>query len=286
MRRPARKPVPNGPATLMRALLGAVLAALAGLTAAASAQGFDVSPRGSQNPPCVLDKCLNPAAAPEPPADGDNGAVGRSTPTVIAQSRPNGPVGTRAPGAFDFYVLALSWSPGFCDTGGDSKAPSQCADGANLGFVVHGLWPQNQHGYPSNCDAGSRFPSRAALDQVRGLYPDDGLARHEWRQHGTCTGLSPTDYFGQVRRARDAVAIPPSLQAPHDPQTMAPLDIARAFTEANAGLRADMMAVTCRQGELEEVRLCFTKDLRGFTTCPEISQGSCRTRQISVLPER
>ncbi len=217
--------------------------------------------------PCVLDKCLTAQPAPPPVR--------------------NGPNAVQPPGAFDFYVLSLSWSPDFCDTGGASHAREQCAEGARLGFVVHGLWPQNAHGYPSNCDAGaSRFPSRAALDRTRGLYPDEGLARHEWRMHGTCTGLSPTDYFDQVRRARDAVTVPQDLQAPGEPLTLAPADIVRAFTASNPGLRADTMAVTCRQSELEEVRICFTKDLRGFTPCPEVSRDACRARQVSVLPVR
>lgn len=238
--------------------VGAVLAALLRWAAAAGAQP-------AAEPPCVLDRCQPGSPAP------DSGRV----------------AGARATGSFDFYVLALSWSPGFCDTGGAGKAHDQCAVGANLGFVVHGLWPQNAHGFPSDCDDGAaRFPSRAALDRVRGLYPSEGLARYEWRKHGTCTGLSPSDYFDQVRRARDAVTIPASLQAPGEPQTVAPRDILRAFSQANARLRADEMAVTCRQGELEEVRVCFARDLRGFTPCPEVARASCRASAISVLPVR
>ena len=185
-----------------------------------------------------------------------------------------------APGAFDFYVLALSWSPSFCAAGGERKSPEQCASGANPGFVVHGLWPQNQHGYPSQCE-GPRAPSRMALDSARGVYPDEGLARHEWRQHGTCTGQSPTDYFADVRRARQMVAIPEAFRAPAGSGTWAPLDIARSFTEANRGLRVDEMAVTCRNGALEEVRICLTKDLRGFLPCPEVARASCR-RPVTV----
>ncbi len=221
------------------------------------------SGRAQDATPCVLDKCVSGAPIP----------AGRAAP------------GPPAPGAFDFYVLALSWSPGFCDTGGQARGGSQCAGGARLGFVVHGLWPQNAHGFPSNCDAGARgFVPRAALDRVRGLYPDEGLARHEWRMHGTCTGLSPSDYFDQVRRAREAVTVPQILQAPAEPQTLAPRDVVRAFADANPGLRADTVAVTCRQGELEEVRLCFTRDLRGFTPCPEVARASCRAPTLTVVP--
>lgn len=219
--------------------------------------------------PCVLDRCLDAPGGPATPA----------APPFVRR-------GAVAPGAFDFYVLALSWSPGFCDTGGDAKSPDQCAAGRNLGFVVHGLWPQNMRGFPSNCDGGSRFPSRAVIESVGDLYPDPGLARHEWRTHGTCTGLSPADYFSAVRQARGTITIPQTLRQPGDPQILAPLDITRAFVAANQGLRADMLAVTCRQGELQEVRLCLSKDLRSFQTCPEVSRDSCRTPSISVLPAR
>lgn len=242
---------------------GASAAGLALMLAAGSAFG-QAAPAGGL--PCVLDKCLR---AGDPSGPDPAPAVRRGPP---------------APGAFDFYVLALSWSPGFCDAGGAAKSPDQCAAGRSLGFVVHGLWPQNTRGYPSDCDAGSRVPPRAALEAVRDLYPDTGLARYEWRKHGTCTGLSPTAYFATVRRAREGIVIPPAMQAPSEPRTVAPIEIARSFIAANPGLRLEAMAVTCREGELQEVRLCLPKDLRGFTACPEVARDACRTRSITVLP--
>lgn len=255
--------------------IGLTLAAalVASLAQPAAAQQFQRRPGFGQAAPvpCVLDRCVDGAGVTDPA-------------TPPAPRAPRAGTGS-APGNFDFYVLALSWSPGFCDTGGAAKAVAQCAEGTGLGFVVHGLWPQNTHGFPADCD-GAASPSRAALDSVGGLYPDQGLARYEWRKHGTCTGLSPASYFAAVRAARDAVTVPPNLMAPAEPQTLAPLEVARGFVSSNPGLRTDMMAVTCRQDELEEVRLCFSKDLRGFTTCPEIARGACRTRQISVLPLR
>lgn len=191
-----------------------------------------------------------------------------------------------APGRFDFYVLALSWSPGFCATGGDAKARQQCAAGSGVGFTVHGLWPQFDHGFPRDCAGAERSPSRQALATVAGVYPDEGLARYEWRVHGTCTGLSPTDYFAAVRRARDAVAVPEPFRAPREDQTWAPLDVARTFAASNPGLRPDEMAVTCRAGDLEEVRVCFAKDLRGFVPCPEVARASCRAAGMAVPPVR
>ncbi|HLJ72780.1 MAG TPA: ribonuclease T2 [Roseiarcus sp.] len=254
--------------------------AFAGLLALASA-----SPAGAEGwgdfwrkrpppaAPCVLDECLNGGGTQNPPP---------ASPGDRAAPRP----GEIAPGAFDYYLLTLSWSPGFCDTGGDSKAPDQCEAGSGLGFVVHGLWPQYAHGYPQDCDGFSRPVSRSALALARGVFPDESLARYEWRKHGTCTGLSPEGFFATVRRARDSIAVPEAFKAPRQEQSFAPRDIERAFIAVNPGLRFEAMAVTCRSGELQDVRLCLTKDLRSFVNCPEVARRSCRAPAISVAPVR
>ena len=188
------------------------------------------------------------------------------------------------PGDFDFYVLSLSWSSGFCETPAGERARGQCDAGANLGFVVHGLWPQYEHGYPSDCGPAARFPSRLALDSAQGLYPNEGLARHEWQKHGTCSGKSPTDYFAEVRRARNSIVIPAPFVAAKEQQTWTPIDITRAFIAANARLRPGMLGVACASGVLQEVRICFSKDLRDFHACPEVSRQGCRVPEISVPP--
>lgn len=186
------------------------------------------------------------------------------------------------PGDFDFYVLALSWSPGFCELdGGRGRNREQCAPGANLGFVVHGLWPQYERGYPSDCGPG-RSPPRFVMEQAEGLFPTESLARYEWRKHGTCSGSSPSDYFADVRRARDKVKIPPALATNDNDRSWTVLDLERAFVDANPGLRTDMMSVSCRRGVLEEVRICFSKDLRGFRSCPEVDRSGCRARDFRV----
>jgi ribonuclease T2 len=205
-------------------------------------------------------------------------ALAQSTPPQIVAARP-------APGNFDFFVLSLSWSPGFCATAAGDKASDQCATGAGLGFVVHGLWPQFEHGFPSDCD-GTRTPSRIALQHAAGLYPDEGLARYEWRKHGTCTGEAPADYFADVRRARDAITVPATFQGPSTAQTIAPAAVAQAFREANPRLRPGMMAIICQKTILQEVRVCLTKNLRDFRTCPEVVRASCQSSEISVPPIR
>lgn len=191
------------------------------------------------------------------------------------------------PGDFDFYVLALSWSPGFCELDGDrSRNREQCGEGSNLRFVVHGLWPQNERGYPSECGPAGRSPSRIALEQAEGLFPTESLARYEWRKHGTCSGSSPSDYFRDVRRARDKVTIPPVLARAERDQSWTAIDLERAFVAANPGLRTDMMSVACKRGVLQEVRICFSKDLRDFRSCQEVDRSGCRAREFTVVAPR
>jgi ribonuclease T2 len=218
---------------------------------------------------CILDRCQD---------RDDPNAVGRRS------SVPNRPAAPSRPGAatgnFDFYVLSLSWSSGFCATTRSQRDSDQCRSGAGHGFVVHGLWPQFERGFPSDCDTVNRPLTRQALDIARGLFPDEGLARYEWRKHGTCTGRAPTDYFSDVRSARDQVAIPDTFAHASAPQRASPADIVRAFEAANPRLRPGMMAVGCTRGVLQEVRICFSKDLRGFRLCPEVVRNSCRGGDI------
>lgn len=238
-------------------------AAVAAFLASLFAMIFSSAARAGDDD-CILDHC----ADKRPP-------VGTQQPAP-----PTGGDGARAGGKdFDFYVLALSWSPGFCDSVGG--AHDQCEPGKGLGFVVHGLWPQYERGFPSDCD-GPRSPSRIALERANGVFPEERLARYEWRKHGTCSGKSPSDYFADVARARAAVTIPPLLQKPDHDQTFTPIDIERAFYDANPRLRPGMMAVACRRNVFEEVRICMSKDLREFRACPEVVQHGCRQREISV----
>ncbi len=187
------------------------------------------------------------------------------------------------PGVFDFYVLALSWSPGFCAAGGGERGREQCQSGVHLGFVVHGLWPQFEKGYPSDCDTG-RPLSRMALDAAKGLFPTEGLVRHEWRRHGSCTGRSPQDYFADVRQARSAVKVPDEFERLKREEEVAPVDIQRAFERVNPRLRPGMMAVQCSRGYLQEVRICMSKDLREFRPCPDVLRSACKAPSIKVTP--
>lgn len=195
-------------------------------------------------------------------------------------------------GNFDLYVLALSWSPGFCASGGSSRDRDQCRAGSDFGFVVHGLWPQSERSYPTYCQPEGRSPLRSDLDPVRSVMPSAGLARYEWKKHGTCSGLPPARYFASMADVFSRIRIPEAFQAPGSDVEASALDIERAFAEANRGLRPDMTAVGCGRGPdggpvLQDVRICLTRDLKGFTTCPpDVERGGCRARSIAVPQPR
>lgn len=189
---------------------------------------------------------------------------------------------------FDYYVLSLSWSPSYCaDNGRKPNARQQCGTGRNHSFIVHGLWPQYERGFPQSC-AHNQANAQVPRDMASGLsdiMPSAGLMRHQWRKHGTCTGLSQRDYFNTIRDAYQAVTVPPALRNVTSPRMVDPVLIEKAFIAANPGLSAKAIAVTCKRRRLQEVRICMDKGLN-FRPCREVDRKSCRSRNITLLPNR
>jgi ribonuclease T2 len=206
------------------------------------------------------------------------------TPSVgLAQTTPPAP--PVAATQFDYYVMTLSWAPGFCDLGGQETSSSECAEGSGQGFVVHGLWPNNEYRpNPEACRGQDATP--ADLDDEHGVYPNDRLAAYEYRKHGTCTGLSARDYFATVRSVRTRLKIPEMFQAPSDQLHMAPEEIEQAFMSANPNLHPDNMAVSCSNGELVDVRFCLAKDLSSYAVCRKVARHSCQRVSLVIAPVR
>lgn len=63
-------------------------------------------------------------------------------------------------GEFDYYVTALSWSPNWCALEGDARGSPQCDCTTEFGWVLHGLWPQYEDGWPQHCRTVEREPGR------------------------------------------------------------------------------------------------------------------------------
>ncbi len=205
-------------------------------------------------------------------------AQGAPTPASRSASVPQG-------SGFDFYVLSLSWSPSYCEAEGEEANRQQCASGRPYAFVVHGLWPQYERGYPESCDTDEREVSDATLRGLYDLMPSAGLIRHQWRKHGSCSGLSQKDYFRVLRMARERVTVPPEFRRLEAYRTLAPGEAEKSFLSANPSLEAGDVAVTCDRRYLREVRICLDKSL-GFRACPEIDARACRAGKVVMPPVR
>ncbi|HWL06027.1 MAG TPA: ribonuclease T2 [Xanthobacteraceae bacterium] len=193
-------------------------------------------------------------------------------------------------GAFDFYVLSLSWSPSFCEEATrqqpNSASTRQQCGARPYAFVVHGLWPQYERGFPEYCSRDERRPDRNTIGNMLDLMPSTGLIFHQWRRHGVCSGLSVRAYFDQIRRARARVKIPEEYLQLTTHKTVTPAAVEEAFVRANHGLTHDAVSVNCTSGRrLSEVRICMSKDL-AFRPCQEVDRRACRTRQVVMPPVR
>jgi ribonuclease T2 len=208
--------------------------------------------------------------------------IGLATTASAQDQRQN------TPGEFDYYVLSLSWSPSFCEEaderGNSGRSQAQCG-GRPFSFVVHGLWPQYEHGFPEYCQRPSPRLDRNIMTSMLDLMPAPGLIYNEWDKHGTCAGLGERAYFETIRKARAAIKIPPEFLQLSEVKTIAPDDIGAAFIKANPGLSASAMAVTCNRTRLSEVRICLSKDLQ-FHDCAEITRRACPRDQVTMPPVR
>lgn len=194
-----------------------------------------------------------------------------------------------APGEFDFYVLSLSWSPSFCEAaserGNNGRGTQAQCGGRPYSFVVHGLWPQYERGFPEYCQRPSPRLARNIMSSMLDLMPAPGLIYNEWDKHGTCSGLGERAYFEAIRKARAAVKIPEEFLQLSEPKTIAPDELETAFIKANPGLSNSAISVTCNSGRLSEVRICMSKDLQ-FRACEEVDRRACRRNQVVMPPVR
>jgi ribonuclease T2 len=193
-----------------------------------------------------------------------------------------------APGEFDFYVLSLSWSPSFCEAaserGNSGRSGAQCGD-RPFSFVVHGLWPQYERGFPEYCQRSAEYLDRNIMTSMLDLMPAPGLIFNEWKKHGTCSGLGGRAYFETIRKARAAVKIPEEFLQLAEPKSIGPGEIEAAFIRVNPGLSPSAVSVTCDSKRLSEVRICLSKDLQ-FRACEELDRRACRRDEVLMPPVR
>lgn len=164
-------------------------------------------------------------------------------------------------GVFDYYVLALSWSPNFCALEGRAKGNPQCDPGNEAGWVLHGLWPQFHQGWPSYCRTAERDPTRSMTADMVDIMGSSGSAWHQWKKHGRCSGLSASAFFALSRKAYGSVTRPAVFRKLDRDITLPAKLIESAWLKENPNLEPDMLTVTCKKNHIQEVRICLSKDL-------------------------
>jgi ribonuclease T2 len=205
--------------------------------------------------------------------------------TFSAGARHHNRASNGEPGQFDYYLLSLSWSPAFCLSSPNS---AECSGARRFGFIVHGLWPQNETGWPENCDVHLQVPDEVVRN-IADVMPARGLVFHEWSAHGTCSGLNPTDYFALVRRAYSGVTLPSEFSQPSQALEQSPAAILSAFRQANPGLPASSVVVTCggqQVPRLREVHICLDRDLAPRACSADAARGACRASTVIIPPLR
>lgn len=191
-----------------------------------------------------------------------------------------------APGQFDYYAVALSWSPSYCASHRD---PGQCDSARPLGFVLHGLWPQLAKGYPDSCSS-ERLPAEVRA-RYSVLFPSAKMIDHEWQKHGTCSGQDAASYFALTARLKDQLLIPKQLQQPATPVRMSSGELIQAFKAANTGMVVNSVLPFCGDGGrfLREVHACYSKT-GVSTSCSESevkrAANSCRQQSFLVQSVR
>lgn len=159
---------------------------------------------------------------------------------------------TGQPGVFDYYLFVLSWSPEFCST---KPSAAQCSQ--HTGFIVHGLWPENNDGsYPSNCQTTQPPPTNPS--SMADIMPVE-IIGHEWQTHGTCSGLSGDAYFALIRKTHDSLKIPARLAAPGSSFTLTAKQLKQQFEQANPNLSDAELVVQLRGNYLNAVEFCISK---------------------------
>ena len=147
--------------------------------------------------------------------------------------------------------------------------------------MLHGLWPQQSSGgHPASCATPSHLTEDARA-YARTVFPSEKLIAHEWQKHGTCSGMTPKDYFKAADDARNAVRLPAQFEPGSRTQETTAREVSKAIREANPRITNSGLAVVCSGPELSEVRICLSKDLQPMP-CGRGVRNACRSGPIRV----
>lgn len=230
-----------------------------------------------QDAVAIVEEVLAPPSAQTPftPRARPTDSARRPSSVTASLSPTPGKRVKNTPGDFDFFVLALSWSPDYCAN--NANDAQQCSLGKKLAFVLHGLWPQYTRGYPADCsivklpkDAQQKFPN---------LYPSSKLYTHEWDKHGTCSGLKPLEFLALSKSLKESIVIPTAYRSPAKAFRTTIDDLKTAFVAANSTLGEDALAAQCSGSGrfLKELYVCFSREGKPIACSKELQQDEAKS---------
>ncbi len=193
------------------------------------------------------------------------------------------------PGKFDYYSLVLSWSPTFCASPAGRNSQQQCRSVRKFAFVVHGLWPQYTRGWPEYCRKRPAYLSNKLIRNLYDIMPSKRLIIHQWKKHGSCSGLPARGYFSLTRDMFGQIKIPARYLSPNRTILTTPAQLREDFIKTNRWLKADMISVQCGnntgRARLREVRVCFNR--QGLPrNCGRNESRQCRANRLVLPPVR
>ncbi|NKF23412.1 ribonuclease T2 family protein [Solimonas marina] len=173
-----------------------------------------------------------------------------------------------SPGRFDYWVLTLSWLPEFCK---NNLAEDMCQRGDESGFFVYGLAPKNEHGdSPEDCGPRLARVDDAVIDDMQALMLDHRRIQHEWRQHGSCSGLDQRAYFDTIDRARRQLEIPSSFDRTDEQAVTTRSALLDALQQTNPRFERNDFALNCAGHWLREVKICYGRDMQPHECLAEV----------------
>jgi len=129
------------------------------------------------------------------------------------------------------------------------------------------------------------MPSRGQTAEMADIMGTSGLAWHQWRKHGVCSGLSASDYYALSRTAYGSVTRPEVFRKLDKPVKLPAAVVEQAFLQANPGIEPDGLTVTCRGSYIEEVRICLSRDLQPVP-CGQDVVRDCALKDALFTPVR
>jgi len=187
---------------------------------------------------------------------------------------PSSPPTPRA-STFGYYLLAMTWSPATKD---------QCT--RSPAFTLHGLWPNYTEaqaaGMPqawpqfcggfAHCEASEDASCAPSVVVPPGLaalapaYVNGTLATHEWSKHGSCTSMTPGEFFAAELAAIHSI---PHDATPEAVRAAAGHDMPRGELQRAFGVAPETVVLGCTATcELTQVAFCIAKDDRDRPTSP------------------